>query len=63
LSSHLGEGEELKKALRRSWEIEDWKRENCYRPEYIHCRECCSGGKMLGSMCEEAVMIEKEGVK
>lgn len=57
MSSHVGEGEEISRAR----QIEDWKRKNCYRKVYLHCRECCSGGMMLGSMCEEAVLVERDG--
>lgn len=49
----------IKETLKQSYEIENWKFTNCYDETRIDCRTCCSGGSMLGAMCEK--MIDKEG--
>ena len=47
----------LEDTLNQSYEIEKWKFLNCFDRYEICCQECCSGGTMLGAMCEE--MMEK----
>ena len=51
----------IKEVHKKSHEIENWKYQNCYDENKIDCRTCCSGGMMLGIMCEEILTRRLEG--
>lgn len=43
----------LKEILNFSWEVEKWKYNFCFNKSNPRCKDCCSGGIMLGSFCKK----------
>lgn len=44
------------------YEIQQWKNDNCFDEDKNYCQVCCSGGMMLGAMCEEMLKKWKEEI-
>lgn len=47
----------------RTWAFEIWKQEYCFDERKAVCRECCSGGVMLGISCDRGNRLYRKSQK
>ena len=47
----------------RTWAFEIWKQDHCFDERKEVCRECCSGGVMLGISCRRGGRLYRKSQK